>query len=127
MKSEDSAQSWSRAQNSTCPAATSRAGAPAGPGPLPVPTSLAEWEGEGQLPSTGNNQAKDSAHSTGVRAEGSHPVFLAIPLPPAQSCTLCRAWCPLPVLGQAVTANSAEPLSPTSCCSRVSVCPSTSE
>lgn len=36
----------------------------------------------------------------------------------------CRALC---LLGQTVTANTAEPLSPTSCSSRVSVCPSTSE
>lgn len=113
VESEDSAQSWSRAQSSTCPVPKSRAGAPAVARSVACP-SKSEREGEIQHPRTGNSQAKDSAHSTGVRAEGSHPCFLPPLSPQPRAATLCRAWCPFPVLGQAVTANSAEPLSPTS-------------
>lgn len=73
MESEDNAQSWSRAQSSTCPVTKSMAGAPAVARSVACP-SKSEREGEGQHPRTGNSQEKDRAHSTGVRAEGSYPV-----------------------------------------------------
>lgn len=58
MESEDSAQSWSRAQSSTCPVAKSRSVA------CHAKFEPCWWRGKERDSTSG--QAKDSAHSTGV-------------------------------------------------------------
>lgn len=65
MESEDSAQSCSRAQSSTCPVPKSRSVA------CHAKFEPCWWRGKERDSTPG--QASASAHSTGVRAEGSHP------------------------------------------------------
>lgn len=91
MESEDSAQSCSRAQSSTCPVPKSRSVA------CHAKFEPCWWRGKERDSTPG--QASASAHSTGVRAEGSHPGSCH-PFAPSPELQLCRAWCPVPVLGQ---------------------------